>query len=329
MGLIHKVFTDSRLKGALQALAWVACYTFLFVLLAKIVSGPRSWYSSDIHFRMQTEAFLEGRLAIWPHPYHAWHDWSFGLHGVYQIWSLGVPLLRLPFEFVAKNLGFVGFPDRMVLAMLFAVASLVTLTAISNALRRFSSCKDSQIIRLEAAALALLVVLQPPLIALIRTWFRAYEEAAAFQALWGLLLFGLLLHFYLNPRRTTWLVLCVCSAFAPFIRVTSVFNATIAVAFGFLIGAKKRIGYTWLTFGVTLFALGPSTVLLLNHIRFGHPFEFGYRLNSGRSVPDEFALRFGYPFQNESFFSAARELFGSMFLMENFNRLSDRAAGCI
>ena len=87
------------------------------------------WYSSNWYFHLQTTRLLEGRLAIEPMPENLYHDFSWA-HGVQQHWGLGVPMLRLPFEWLALRLGYRGFPDRLVLLGFLFLTSLVFFHAL-------------------------------------------------------------------------------------------------------------------------------------------------------------------------------------------------------
>ena len=89
------------------------------VLLSSLVDSTDRLYSHDIGFRRQTEALLDGRFALAEDAgAMAWDlAWSAnGDHGaVQQVWGLGVPLLRLPFEALARVVGMPAFPDRVCL----------------------------------------------------------------------------------------------------------------------------------------------------------------------------------------------------------------------
>jgi hypothetical protein len=71
--------------------------------------------------------------------------------------------------------------------------------------------------------------------------------------------------------------------------------------------------------GLGLFLLAGGLLYLTNLARFGNGFEFGHRLNVQQLYGSLYATRFDHPFQQEPLASAARELFGWLFLDPKFN----------
>ena len=78
-----------------------------------------AWYSGDFTYRLQTAALLRGSLALQGVPHGQRYDWAWG-RGSQQVWGLGMPLLRLPFEAAAQLLGGFGFPDALTFVILYA-----------------------------------------------------------------------------------------------------------------------------------------------------------------------------------------------------------------
>jgi hypothetical protein len=65
---------------------------------------------------------------------------------------------------------------------------------------------------------------------------------------------------------------------------------------------------------------GLALLFATNYFRFGSGFEFGHRLNlQSNLVGSMYATRFDHPFQEECLTSAARELFGALFLVQTLN----------
>ena len=60
-------------------------------------------YSTSIAHRLQTEALLHGHLSLSPQPFGYLNDFVWTGHGLQQNWGLGVPLLKLPFEWCLHN----------------------------------------------------------------------------------------------------------------------------------------------------------------------------------------------------------------------------------
>ena len=85
------------------------------------------WYSVNSAYRRQTEALLSGSLALHDDPRKVGYDMAWAEDGVQQVWGLGVPVWRLPFELLAKFSGVAAFPDRVALAAAIIVVSYALL----------------------------------------------------------------------------------------------------------------------------------------------------------------------------------------------------------
>src|SRR5260221_5130832 len=86
----------------------------LFLIGTGVVSGWGEWFSTSQFYRLQTEAAFKGELRISDSPSSAVHDTVWHNGGVQQVWGLGVPILRLPFEAATRICGGKAFPDRLV-----------------------------------------------------------------------------------------------------------------------------------------------------------------------------------------------------------------------
>ena len=73
------------------------------------------WYSVNSAYRRQTEALL-APYALHDDPRKVGYDMAWAEDGVQQVWGLGVPIWRLPFELLANFSGVAAFPDRVALA---------------------------------------------------------------------------------------------------------------------------------------------------------------------------------------------------------------------
>jgi hypothetical protein len=98
-------------------------------------------------------------------------------------------------------------------------------------------------------------------------------------------------------------------------------NRSTETRVGISAAAVKAIQRYPITVGTCLFVSGGVLLWWTNLIRFGSGFEFGHRLNlqAESLVGSVYSTRFDYPFENESIWSAFRELLGSLFLVHKFN----------
>lgn len=277
------------------------------------------WYSADPSYRLQTEAFLRGELALQPHPHHGRIDWILGRGGMHQGWGLGVPLLRLPFELGARALGGRAFPDRLVFLGVYAMAALVLLRGLRASDRWSRRAPVST--ALASLGATGLVVLHPAFLTLAHVRFAVYEEAVAYAILWALLLLGLLLQLHRAPAPWRWYALAMAAGFAPLIRPTAVFYGTISAAIGLVLVRRAGLGRASLLAGGALFLLGPAALLASNELRFGSPWELGYSLSFSGTPGDALALRFGHPFEQVDLRTAAEELASWIFFAQRHTRV--------
>jgi hypothetical protein len=282
-----------------------------------LITAWGRWYSPSLAFRQQTEAILDGRLALSESPANATFDlvWSEG--GVHQVWGLGAPLWRLPFEAVARLLGYDMFPDRVTFATAIALLTYVILRTLASQLGVRAT--DDFLVRGPYFFVVLITtVLFPPFLTLLSAPFNVYEEACAYGYLLSVgLLVGLLslLH---SKSFVQFCLLCALAALTAFVRPTLLAygGATIVVA-TFL---ARSFGWRWrrtLT-GLALFGLGGVCLMAVNWVRFGSPIEFGYAFQL--NIMAEIRMRVA--FSKEPLLSAAKELFGSLFFVKKLNGIA-------
>ncbi|MEI7999635.1 MAG: hypothetical protein WCH62_09060, partial [Candidatus Omnitrophota bacterium] len=102
-------------------------------------------YSTSIAHRLQTNAFLQGKLFLSQYPFGFLHDFIWTEHGMSQNWGLGVPLLKLPFEWLSNQCGFGHFPDRLTLLFYFSLMIIILNTSLRLVLGAFGVVANSVI----------------------------------------------------------------------------------------------------------------------------------------------------------------------------------------
>jgi hypothetical protein len=300
-------------------------YGAALLLLTGLVPDWGVWYSNSIPYRAQTEAFMEGRIAVSENiaDLRFDHTWSEG--GVHQVWGLGVPLWRLPFEALARLFGREAFPDRIAFGLFAVLASFVFLwsCALHSNLENRPAGAWPLIAGIGGVALVLLF---PPFLTLLQVRGAIWEEAVAYEYLFGILLAGMLLAFVRQPVAGRWLILCALAGLGAWIRPTLIFYGFATVLIGALAWIAPARDRTWwkgfrfparaplsLMAGLFLFALGCGGLWWTNLARFGNGFEFGHKLNVQTLHGSMYATRFDDPFQDEPISRAGRELFGALF----------------
>ncbi len=339
--------TSHRVAG--RWTGWVllgaAClYAASLLMFSGAVEGLTAWYSAHPAHRQQTEALLHGELALSPSPTAVRHDLVWARGGVHQVWGLGVPLWRLPFEAAARAVGLPGFPDRLALAFFMALVGWIILRSILEV----GAGKAAAFAEGTGAAVVLLFF--PGLLSMLRCRMSVYEEVLVYVYFYGLLLGMSLWWLARAPSPRRFWVVSALSGLSGLIRPTLVLYglATLAVGTWLVVGASGRFGskggvpvkgsrrranraalVATVCWGVAVFVVGGGILWASNRARFGDGFEFGHSLNIQHEVlmGSVYATRFGDPFAQEPLWRAARELIGAAFFVRQFNGGDWYAAG--
>ena len=272
------------------------------------------WYSINSAYRRQTEAMLHGSFALSHDPRSLGYDMAWVNGGVQQVWGLGVPTWRLPYEALAKLFGYDAFPDRLALIAAIALLTygLVGLLVLPAHNRGF---RDNIKRQPEALAGVLLLVLFPPFLALCRTNFDVYEEAEAYAYLMGIGLFALTLQFIRRPTLSRLLLLATVSGLGPFVRPTLFCYGLFSIVVAFALTWRRGWPLAKSLAGPAVFCLGLALLFLTNAQRFGWGFEFGHTLNVNVFLPMMYATRFTNPVYSAPISERAAELFSYLFLV--------------
>src|SRR5258705_12474015 len=107
------------------------CLAAGFLIHTGLVPEWKRCYSWTPSYRLQVEALLKGSFALSSDPAALQHDLVWARGGVQQVWGLGVPCWRLPFDLIAKACGFVAFPDRITLGIAVAMVTFLVLRVFS------------------------------------------------------------------------------------------------------------------------------------------------------------------------------------------------------
>jgi len=315
---------------------------FILVILTGLIPEWGQWYSIEDRYWEQTTALVEGHLSLGNVLSEIRHDNTWSCGGVHQVWGLGIPFLRLPFELLARVFGFDMFPDQLILAVwLFCVTFwgyrvIVRAKGLSKTGNFGFSPPCNYFLRIIALFLLLFF---PSLITLLSSRMMVFEVALAYTYLYGIAEALTLLWFIRKPRLKGWLILSAMAGLGAFIRPTLLFYGAASMLVGALLlflnrphpardAESKNLlfrlglpGYSWL-WGPFFFLLGGGLLFLTNLKRFDDGFEFGHKLNLQIGEPmlgSMYSTRFDCPWQDEPLASAAKELFGMLFLPAKFN----------
>ena len=297
-----------RTAGSTGAgIAAFCALAFIFLSLTRIIPAWGEWYSEFLAYRHQTNALLNGHFQISPNPYAGFHDWAWG-NGMQQVWGMGVPFLRLPFEGLFRLFSWGAFPDRLVLLLVWFL-SVFSVWRLSSEIvnRHFTSFSNvwRSVAYLAGSAF---FFLSPGLLGLLTTRLAEYEEAIAYLCLFVILQLSLLGLFILRPRSWLLLLICFVSGFSLLIRPSALFFALPTVLGGLIYARILRYRFPQLLLGVLCFGVFVVILLSSNAIRFGSPFEFGYLLNVTGSPEIEYLSKFYYPLGHQNGFSIFKGL---------------------
>ncbi len=251
-------------------------------------------FGTALPYRAQTEAWRSGQGGLGTELAELRQDHAFVGGRVQQVWGLGGPALRLPFELLFG--GF--FPDRWVLLLFFA----------------WVVYRYFKVVGLFLSGAGLLFFL-PPFLTLLSTHLEVYEEAVAYGNLWASWVFIELLSLLERPSARRALLLGMLIGLGAFVRPTLALYGLAAA----LIAAWTLRPRTLLVplYGAT--AAGILLLLLSNQARFQAPLEFGHHLNVAPTPLNTYALKFDYPFREEPIQSAAQELYAALFERPRLN----------
>jgi len=300
-------------------LAVAGVFTVIFLFNTGLVGEWGRWYSDWPPLRWQTEALLKGSLAIANTPTEIWEDQVWYNGGAEQVWGLGVPLWRLPFEFLAHITGQSAFPDRLAFGVALFLIAYWTLKLF---LRLPDRLEPNEILVALCHPVRLPVVLAlllfPPILNTCRFHFAVYDEVEVYTYFAAIALFLGIVSFSRNPSATKLRYLALVAGVAPLVRPTLGGYAVVTLIFLLYLSWKARLRLWHLPVAVGLFSLGGVLLYLTNAQRFGSGLEFGHQINLN-GFPVWYFTRFYSPYEHEAWGSAARELFGSLFCVTNLN----------
>jgi hypothetical protein len=85
------------------------------------------WYTQWEAYRAQSSALQTGQLALSHDVGRLMHNHTWSEGGVHQVWGLGVPLWRLPWDLLAQAFGHEAFPDRLAFGLFAALVAWLVL----------------------------------------------------------------------------------------------------------------------------------------------------------------------------------------------------------
>jgi hypothetical protein len=301
-------------KHSRTQIYWDALCSLLISLLilisTSLVTSIDNWYSGSLPHRLQTESLLKGHLAVAENAWGMNWDLAYGVDGkIHQVWGLGVPLWRLPFEALARLAGQPAFPDRLCFGL--ALACMIFLVI---RLQRSVSAAYGKGSTMLGWLATVPLILFPPFISLCSSRFRVYEEVIAYGFIAAIILMMLVIRMRQKPSSIGFIILALFSGLIASIRPIFIIygGASLIMATAIFWRNTHRIKIIGL--GLAAFFLMIGILLWSNNIRFGAPLEFGHSLNLHTDPINIYTSRFDSPYRNEPITGAGKELFAILFL---------------
>lgn len=291
------------------------------------------WYSPSPYQRLQVEAFLNGHLALSPNVENLDFDLAWQSRGgVQQVWGLGVPLWKLPFEAGYRVFGKKDCPE--IIALLTAIG-LLAWYVIRTALVIKRLWRSS----VAGLLFAYLFLLYEPFWNLALGFRLVYEETCLYACILSMALLVGLVRFTLLRKRFDFFVVCGLAALSGLVRPTHGLYGMLAAGFcGSLLIQEWWRQRRWkkdsappnqqpllvLFAGWSMVVTGFAFLAYSNWVRFGSMTEFGHRLTvSGDIIV--YLTRFENPYKKVGFLAAGKELFGWVFLAPMHHAMSSNA----
>jgi len=290
---------------------------FVFIVLLCILNeysnlqlNASKLYSSSIAHRLQTNALLQGKIELSPWPFGCGHDFVWLGHGVQQNWGMGVPLLRLPFEWLGRLCGLSAFPDRLVLLFYLVLTVIVlnrSLTLIFDRLKDFK--RMSFVMRWTVIGWILFcpafgALLWRPLV---------YDETIFYGCLLSFSLLGLFWRYIVEQDDRIFFWLCLLAGFAWLIRPTLIFYGLTTAALSLTCKFLYKYNLRHMVAGFLIFIAAAAIGLWFNDVRFGSIFDFGYDGSLTGVAGINYVQRFDSPMHHLCFSAAFKELIGALF----------------
>ncbi len=315
-------------------------YGVLLLFVTGWVEQWGKWYSPSIPLRQQTDALIDLRLSLGNDVNDLLHDHTWTNQSINQVWGLGVPVWRYPFEIMARLLGYDTFPDRLAFGIFSMLVSCILLIALLKAINtRNAKISMHSVIPgiMHVFAIYPIIMLFPTFITLMQTRGYVWEEVIAYGYMYAILEFSALLIFVHNPSRMQLWTICILAGFGGFIRPTLILYGTATIITAFIVWRNYlntiiyRNGNTclreilihkirhWYHFIIGIFIFIGMICMLYktNEQRFGDGKEFGHKLNMQYDVPTMYATKFDYPYQDIGLVDACKELLGALFFASN------------
>jgi hypothetical protein len=316
--MIRAIAAAVRPRVPIAALAVVGALSIC--CLTGLIGGWGRWYSHDLTYRRQTEAFLRCETPLSRNIADLSWDMAWSEGGVQQVWGLGVPIWRLPFELLARAVGQPAFPDRLALAAAIALSAYVVVASLlpPAGLVTGRQWMCAAVTQPERLIVGFLLVAFPPVLGLFSGPFNVYEEPIVFGYYHAIGLFASTGAFARRATPSRYVLNGILAGFIGFIRPTHFVYGIATVLSDMSVARRERWSLSRVGIAPALLIAGGLALFASNARRFGGGFEFGHRLNAtGADIM--YASRFGASFDQQPYWRRTLELLGALYFVRELN----------
>ena len=307
-----------RLRAPLAAIAMVGALSIC--CLTGLIGSWGRWYSHDMTYRRQTEAFLRCETALSRNIADLSWDMAWSEDGVQQVWGLGVPTWRLPFELLARAVGQPAFPDRLALAAAIALSAYMVVASLlpPACVVTGRQWMHAALAQPERLSVGLFLIAFPPILGLCSGPFNVYEEPIVFGYYYAIGLFASTAAFARRATPARYVLNGILAGIIGFIRPTLFVYGIATVLSDMSVARRERWSLSRVGVAPALLIAGGLALFASNSRRFGGGFEFGHRLNAtGSDIM--YASRFGASFDQQPYWRRTLELLGALYFVRELN----------
>jgi hypothetical protein len=318
MFLMRAIAAAVRPRVPIAALAAVGALSIC--CSTGLIGGWGRWYSHDLTYRRQTEALLRCETPLSRNIADLSWDMAWSEGGVQQVWGLGIPLWRLPFELLARAVGQPAFPDRLALAAAIALSAYVVFASLLPPACFITGRQwmRAAVTQPERLIVGLLLIAFPPVLGLCSGPFNVYEEPIVFGYYYAIGLFASTGAFAHRATPTRYILNGILGGVIGFIRPTLFVYGIATVLSDMSVARRERWSLSRVGIAPALLIAGGLALFASNARRFGGGFEFGHRLNAtGADIM--YASRFGASFDQQPYWRRTLELLGALYFVRELN----------
>ena len=272
-------------------LTLLALFIWFYVSHSLLLPDPSKTYSSFLPHHLQINAILNGHLLLSQHPFGYLRDFQFTDRGMMQGYGIGISLLTIPFECLARVFGSSPFPDRWVLLFYFTLMIIVLNFSLRLVLGTLGVAVYSWVGLLLRWYITIYILFCPGIGRLVQVHFWYFEYTIFYGVIFSAMLLSLFWICIQRPGKAIFLVLSLFAGFAWLIRPTLISYGLITFIIASIYIYQETRSIRLIIIGCACCSLGIFIDLWLNYLRSGSIWELGYSTSLTAAPANDFQLR--------------------------------------